>query len=342
MKTLRAVVPAANVVELHEQELDESTLGAHEILVETDCSFISAGTELAIFTGTDVGTHTPGSWCEYPFRPGYANAGRVLKAGENAKLQAGARVFCFGPHSSHFKTSTTADRLVAAIPDDVPSPLAAASRMAHVAITSLDVASPGYARWVGVWGLGAVGNMASQLFQLTGSRVIGIDPSSRRRELAKSCGIPHAIGGSDDEVREQIEEITGGQMLHIGIDAVGHSAICLQAMQSIARFGELIILGTPRVPIEGNLTDIFAPSHLRWITVKGALEWIVPAQGNHENQHSQSKRHEVIMAWLADGRLKVQPLISHQLPAAQIDQAYNGLLNHKDEYTGVVLDWKRV
>jgi len=67
----------------------------------------------------------------------------------------------------------------------------------------------------------------------------------------------------------------------------------------------------------------------------------VPAKHQLHNQHSQVKKHEAIMAWLADGRLKIDPLISHVLRPTEIQTAYEGLLNKKDEYIGVVLDWSK-
>ena len=86
--------------------------------------------------------------------------------------------------------------------------------------------------------------------------------------------------------------------------------------------------------------EILGAAHFRWVTVKGALEWRVPAVHQLENQHSQLKKHEALMAWIGDGRLKIAPLVSHLLSPAQIQIAYESLLNHKNEFVGVVLNWK--
>ena len=63
-----AVVPEANVVHLEEIEIP-GPVGPNEVLVQTECTFISAGTELANFTGLDPGVHVPGSWNHFPARP---------------------------------------------------------------------------------------------------------------------------------------------------------------------------------------------------------------------------------------------------------------------------------
>ena len=46
------------------------------------------------------------------------------------------------------------------------------------------------------------------------------------------------------------------------------------------------------------------------------------------------------LEWLADGRLRVEPLITHRLPPSEIQTAYDGLRSRRDEYLGVVLRWR--
>ena len=47
----------------------------------------------------------------------------------------------------------------------------------------------------------------------------------------------------------------------------------------------------------------------------------------------------MIFDWLRRGKLQLDPLISHRLPPAKIKEAYEGLEEQRDTYTGVVLDW---
>ena len=51
------------------------------LLVANAFSLISAGTELANYTGKDADVFVPGSWCAYPWRSGYANVGIVRAVG---------------------------------------------------------------------------------------------------------------------------------------------------------------------------------------------------------------------------------------------------------------------
>ncbi len=329
-----------NQVELQDLTLEAQGLGPSEILVETEYTYISTGTELANYTGREPKAFEPGAWCAYPWKSGYANVGIVAAAGSAVSVATvGDRVFTYGPHASHARYDTS--RLTVRVPDDLDPSIAAASRMAGVATTSTIVAEIANDPWVVVFGLGMVGNLAAQAFGIHGCRVIGVDPVAGRRALAERCGIPYAIGGSPAEAHAAAEEITGGALAGITVDAVGHSAVVMQALTATADHGQIVILGSPRVPVQGNLTDLLGEVHMRWITVRGALEWrlpMYPVTGDHVSQYS---KQQMIFDWLARGKMMLEPLISHRLAPEQIGQAYEGLEHEPDTYTGVLLDWTR-
>ena len=169
---------------------------------------------------------------------------------------------------------------------------------------------------------------------------MGVDPVAGRRALAERCGIPTTVGGSPEEAQATIMEITGGKGAAIAVDAVGHSAVVMQALKATATFGQLVLLGSPRVPVEGNLTTLLSDVHLRMITMRGALEWCVPIYPDTGERTSQYSKQQSIFAWLRSGQLHLAELISHRLPPEEIKQAYEGLLRQPDVYTGVALVWK--
>jgi threonine dehydrogenase-like Zn-dependent dehydrogenase len=309
------------------------------LLIETEATFISAGTELANYTGREPKVFQPNQWCTYRWRSGYANVGTVLAVGERVtRAEVGQRVFTYGRHGS--RVIFNQQRLVIPVPDGMGATLAAATRMAGVALTSIVVSEIHDAPWVAVYGLGMVGNLAAQAFALRGCRVIGVDPVASRRKLAEACGITYTIGGSAQEANAAVMELTDGHGADITVDAVGHSGVVMQALDATARFGQLILLGSPRVPVEGNLTALLSDVHLRMITVRGALEWSLPIYPDIGNRTSQYSKQQTIFEWVKAGKLHVEPLISHCLPPEEIKRAYEGLLHQPETYTGVALVWK--
>ena len=339
MEIKQVVVTGQNEVELQHLELDSERLGSDELLIETECTFISAGTELANYTGKEPKVFQPGTWCAYPWRSGYANVGVVRAVGDGVtRAKPGERVFTYGPHASMIRYSQ--NRLVAAVPERLDSATAAASRMAGVALSAVIVSEIRGNPWVAVFGLGMVGNLAAQAFGIRGCRVIGVDPVDWRRELAERCGLRHTVGGSAEEVQEAIERITEGGLAGITVDAVGDSRVVMQALKATARHGQLVLLGTPRASAQGDLTELLSDVHLGLITMRGALEWFLPMYPDIGDRTSQYSKQMMIFDWVERGELKLEPLISHRLRPEQIKQAYEGLLHERETYTGVVLDWR--
>ncbi len=339
MRIREVVVTGQHQVELQSNEIEEAVLTPNELLIDTEYTFISSGTELANYTGREPKVFQEGAWCAYPWRSGYANVGIVREVGRNVTRAApGERVFSYGRHASVVRYSQ--ERLVVPVGDTVDAAVVAASRMAGVAMTAIVVAEIQANPWVVIFGLGLVGNLAAQMFRIHGCRVIGVDPVAERRALAERCGIAHTFGGNTAAAQAQIEELTQGELGAITVDAVGHSAVVMQALRATANHGQLIILGSPRVSVQGDLTELLSETHLRWITIRGALEWCVPMYPDIGNRTSQFSKQQCIFDWMARGQLEVGALISHYLKPEQIKRAYDGLLNEPNVYTGVVLDWK--
>ena len=92
--------------------------------------------------------------------------------------------------------------------------------------------------------------------------------------------------------------------------------------------------------MEGNLTDFLGEVHYRSIRVLSSFEWQYPMYPAINADISQYEKQRMILDWVREGRIQLEPLISHRLPPREIEKAYLGLLNAKDTFTGVALQWK--
>jgi 2-desacetyl-2-hydroxyethyl bacteriochlorophyllide A dehydrogenase len=335
----KVVIHRALDVTMKAMEVSEQ-LGSLDVLVQTEWSFISTGTELANFTGRDRGVYIPDSWNSYPYIPGYANCGRVLRCGSNVtEIEVGQRVFSMAKHVSHHLLSTDdPDCVVVPVPEDMAGDVAAAVRMGLVSITALQTADFDLNDYVAVLGLGLVGNLAAQLFALSGARVIGVDPVGSRRALARRVGIEHVTGGDMELIESQLRDLSGGGV-RVVVDAVGHAAIAASAIRSVKPYGEVVLLGSPREEYTADLNNFLAPVHYQWVTIKGALEHRIPRNSGRGIQRSVASNVATVLDLLRSERLQLEELISHRMPAFQIGRAYDGLLNDPDTYWGVALDW---
>src|SRR5271163_2459343 len=100
MKVRQAVITKPFAAEVREVDLADPA--ENQILVAAECSGISPGTELAVYTGTHQWLQDPNlpDW-KFPFRSGYSAAGTVLAVGAKVTgWQPGDRVNYPGNHAS--------------------------------------------------------------------------------------------------------------------------------------------------------------------------------------------------------------------------------------------------
>ncbi len=317
--------------------------GPGQVLIETECSFISAGTELSAYIGTRPAASWDGAVAKYPSAPGYANAGRVISAGVGVEdLAPGDRVFSFGRHASHHIQALDGGNhaMLLAVPDGIPAEEAALCRMACVAFTALQTSRVQLNDRVAIFGLGVVGNIAAQLFKLAGGRVIGIDPVAGRQEAARAAGIEHVLGETGEALADAIAAVAGDARVEITVDAVGSPQVVETAAHHTATFGQVVLLGNPRGSYETDIGPQMLDLQFRWLNYRSALEWLIPARPVRGTRNSLQGNLETTFDLILAGKLNLQPLISHRITPDEIDSAYAGLANDKENYFGVVLDWR--
>jgi len=255
----------------------------------------------------------------------------------------GARVLCFGKHASLQVVNISGDspRKSAFVLDEELSLKAAAMlRIALIARSAPLVTEFEAGDLVCVFGLGSVGNLAAQLYQLGGARVVGLDPVRARCDLAHQMGIETVLSLSPAEQVAAVRELSGGRGVQVAVDAVGHSAVVMNCIQVCAPYGQVILLGSPRAAYEGNLTDAFRLIHNQWLVMRGALEWRLPAYPTTGAKHSIQSSLEMLTGMVKCTELNVEDLITHVIEPDELPAAYRGLLEDNAQYVGVVVDWR--
>ena len=337
MKNTRVIFSAPNRIEVQSAMEALAPLGEHDLLIQTHYSLISAGTELACLSGVEA-------WFPFPGTPGYASVGEVVDVGgQVTDFALGDIVYSMGGHQQYQRLDSSNPRaLCVKVPAGMNLAQAVFTRMVCVAFTALRVSTIELGDYVAVTGLGLVGNFAAQLAGLQGGRVIGLDLSGRRVELARACGVAHALVLNPATLEEDAAAITGGAGVTTLIEATGNPRALPPALPLVGRYGEVILLGTPRGAYESDLTEVLRHVHLDGlgnVTFKGAHEWRYPVPRDAFVKHSIRRNAELTLELIRAGELQVAPLHSHTLKPEQAEQAYNGLKHQKDEYIGVVFDW---
>ena len=341
------VFTGTELAELEAVEINPAELAPGEALVRSEYSIISAGTEGASFT--NLMPQTPPIYRSkpviYPARTGYGHLGRVVALGPDVQgLEVGQRVLSFSRHASIVRCNTR--RFAMPIPEAADGTKVVFTRMAGVAITALRASSARAGDKVAVIGLGQVGNFAAQLFQLAGCEVIAFDVAPRRLELARACGIKNVHNAAEVDPIEVTRKWAGAKDdrggARIVVEAIGRSELAAQAVEMCGRHGEVVLLGSPRAPYQGDLTPMLGRTHLLGIKIIGALEWLWPISEETERaRHTIQENYRQLAGWITEGRLVVEPLRTHVLSPERYQEAYSGLTHQKDEYLGVLFDWTK-
>lgn len=339
MKNSQIRVIAPNTVRLEESPFDLRIERPSEVIVKNRYSHISAGTELACIAGQE-------DWFSIPGTPGYTAVGEVVEKGsEVSHLSVGDKVYAFGPHAAYFKIDTL-DRwhgICIPLPEGIREQDAAFAHMAGIALTAIRVAQLELGDRVVVAGLGVIGNLAAQLAQLQGAEAYAFDLSQARVEMAQRCGIRHTLYSAGQSISQWVRHATQGQGAEVFIEATGLAEVAEAGAATLARYGQLVLLGSPRRPYHTDLTAFLQRAHL-WslgaISVKGALEFTFPTQHTEFVKHSIERNSEIVLRLIRDGRLHIAPLCSHVLPPERAQEAYDGLRTAPDAFFGVLFDWR--
>jgi 2-desacetyl-2-hydroxyethyl bacteriochlorophyllide A dehydrogenase len=317
-----------------ETELKDPEAG--QVLVENEITMISPGTELAIFTGTHIGFDDPNHWAKYPLRTGYAAVGTVISCGPNVdSVKPGDRIHHTGRHASCDLLDLN-EIIYTVLPSQITSNRAVFARFAQICYTAILVAHH-RPRNVLVLGAGLIGNFAAQLFSMEGAdKVIITDIVDSRLEAARRCGIPWAANPTKTPVKQVIEEVTAGEGVDMVVEATGIPQLVAEALELVARYGEVILLSSTRGKVE---LDVYTHVHKPAVSITGAHEATFERYPEEPITRSRNEILKEMVDHIESGALIVDPLLTHVVDPGETQEAYEGLNAEKGKYLGVAIDW---
>jgi len=283
------------------------------------------------------------------FRPlGYSSAGIVVDVGGSVSgIKVGDRLACSGSgYACHAEYVAVLQTLCAPIPDGVSDEDAAFAALGAIALHALRLAELQLGDRIIIIGLGLLGLLAVQIAKAWGCQVLGTDVAASKADLARQLGADWAVAGGKEAVLAASQALFGGA----GADAVIIFASTpsnepLELAAELARVrGRIVVPGLVGLDVPRR---IFYEKEL---DLKVSRAW---GPGLYDPDYEErghdyplpfvrwtaGRNMEAFLQLLAQGRVRVQPLITHRFPIERATEAYQLISEGREPYIGVVLTY---
>lgn len=265
---------------------------------------------------------------DQPLPLGYCNVGTVIEAGGGvAGLAPGDRVVSNGRHAEAVAVPVN---LCARVPAGVSDDEAAFTVLGAIALQGIRLVQPTLGEAVVVTGLGLIGLMTVQLLRAHGCRVLGIDMDPAKLRLAESFGAATVDLAAGADPVAAAQAFSRGR----GVDAVIITASTKssepmhQAAVMCRKRGRIVLVGV--AGLELSRADFYEKELQFQVSCSYGPGRYDPDYEEKGQDYpvgfvrwTEQRNFEAVLDMLAEGRLDVQPLISHRFALADAADAYD-------------------
>jgi L-iditol 2-dehydrogenase/threonine 3-dehydrogenase len=175
---------------------------------------------------------------------------------------------------------------------------------------------------VAVFGAGTIGNLIAQAARCRGAnKVLITDLSDFRLGKATEVGIDVVCNVAKEDFAEKAENAFGGDGFDVAFECAGVEDALDDAVQNIAKGGSIVVVAVygdrPRVDMS-VVGD-------RELSLIGTLMY-------------QQDDYRQAVAWIADGSIRTEPLITERFPFEQYEAAYHHIEGQGGATLKVLID----
>lgn len=204
------------------------------------------------------------------------------------------------------------------LPDSVSFEEASLVEPLAVAVHAVNLTSLDKGEDICIIGSGAVGLMTLQVVKNTNAgKISAVDTLDYRLELAKKLGATTTINAKKED---PVQKVLANGGVGTVFEAVGHQKTVQQALAMVRKGGKVTIIGMLEATMELGMLDVT----VKEIEIRGSY-------GYTSNDFKQA------LKLIAEGKVKVKPLITHVLPLKDIAKGFEILSKGSEDVIKVVL-----
>jgi threonine dehydrogenase-like Zn-dependent dehydrogenase len=320
------------------EELDIPWPGQGEVLIKSNCTMVSAGTEMTAF----VGQYPPDSiWEKYftfPYYPGYNNIGTVVETGNGTdKGLLGRKFATWGSHAAY---SVQKVENLYPVTREIPDEHAVFFTIAEIVMNGIRRSHVQWGESVVIYGLGLLGQFTTIFSRLCGARpVFAVDISDYRLGiLPEDSGIVKINLNGSGDIREIIQAHNHSNLADVVFEVTGNGGLIPSEFAALRPQGRFVILSSPR---EKTLFDFHDLCNNPSFTIIGAHNFSHPAVATPDNPWTMQRHVNMFFDLVADREVDVSRMVSRKVDYSRAAEIYGDLMTDRSKDMGIIIDWSK-
>lgn len=338
-KNYQVVFTAPKEVEL--REVDMPVLKPDQMLIKTEVTQISTGTELTMLEHeVDADSAWATERSNYPIFPGYSNISTVVEVGSEVDPSwVGKRLLSGAPHKKYAIRPVNNPFFVNTIvPDGVDPEEAVFAPIAQITLGSVRAAEilPGDA--VLVYGAGLIGQFVARFAKVSGAvKVFVADLSEYRLGLLPDDPCFIKVNPAEVNMPEFIKEHNNGELARVVFETTGNQKVLPSELYCVEKRGKFIITSSPR----GKSSVDFDYVSTQGITIIGAHNHAIHTPtATPADPWTRTRELTYFLEMLEKKQMSVKNLISHKANYKDAPDMYNMLMADRSGAMAVHLYWE--
>lgn len=307
--------------EVEYREIKVQAPGKDEILIRTEYSGVSVGTEMAGAYGRNL------LWGDPPFTPGYQGVGRIVAFGEMStphKFNVGDLVAYFTGKGTHRSLTVASVARTHRVHESPLSKFAGLYVQPCVAANALNKARIKSGDQVLVIGQGLIGQATAILSKMRGAHTVTTDVSPKRLQISREICAHEVFDTSLRSCSEVVmEKYPSG--FDVVIESTGILPLVEEALKCVRFEGMVVFEGH----YAGDIKFEFNLAHRKQIDA--VFPFFI----------GEPKMRESILDMITAGQLPMRELVSHDISWKDASNIYGKLFGpERDSMNGILIDWR--